>query len=135
MKKLLVSPMGEAVVPGRLPKTRKAKYPRLPFPTACVFQPFPARGDLVPLPHRTGPSHLGRDFGQMGLGQSGAHTAGRIIDVVAIDVDISVIVYVGGIIRIVAKRPQPPPRSRTTKTPDKRHSAMRFRTKTAFCRC
>ena len=113
--------MGEAVVPARLPKTRKAMKLRLPFPPAYVFPPFPTRGDLVPLPHSTDPPRLGQGFGQMGLGQSGANTATHGADIVAIDVEIAIIVDIGGIVTIVARRPQPPPR--TTKTPDKRHSA------------
>ena len=82
---------------------------------------------MVPLPHHADLSHLGQGFGQMGLGQSGANAAGVIVDIVAIDVDIAVIVDIGGIVRIVAGRPKPPPRSRITKTPDKLHIAMRFR--------
>ena len=75
----------------------------------------------------------------MRLGQGGANTAVVVVDVVAVDAGIAVVVDIGGIIAIVAGRPQPPPRSRKTKTrdawssskrialrpdPDKRHSAF-----------
>ena len=56
----------------------------------------------------------------MRLGQGGPNTTVVVVDVVAIDVDVAVVVDIGGIVAIVAGRPQPPPRSRTTKTPDKR---------------
>ncbi|MCL1997962.1 MAG: hypothetical protein FWG65_04260 [Turicibacter sp.] len=59
----------------------------------------------------------------MSLGQSGANSATRR-DIVAIHVDIAVLVDIGGIVRVVARRPQPPPRSRSTKSPNKRHSLI-----------
>ena len=54
----------------------------------------------------------------MGLGQSGANATLRPVYIVAIDVEVAVGVDIGGIIGIVAGRPQPPPRSRTTGTPE-----------------
>jgi len=71
---------------------------------------------------------MGRSFGQTGLGQSGAHATGAIVDIVAINVDIAIIIHDSGIFSIITGRPQPPPRRRTTKTPEKRLGATRFRT-------
>ena len=53
-------------------------------------------------------------------GQSGANTAGVIVDIVTIDVDIAVIVDIGGIVTVVAGRPKPPPRSPYNQNPRKR---------------
>jgi len=76
---------------------------------------FQAGGDLVPLPHSADPPNAGQGFGHMRSGQSGANTtptAASKPDIITIDVDIAIMVDIGGIIRVVAGRPQPPPRSR-----------------------
>ncbi|MCL2051843.1 MAG: hypothetical protein FWG91_08990 [Lachnospiraceae bacterium] len=57
----------------------------------------------------------------MGSGQSGANTTIVIVDIVAIHIDIAVVVDIGGIISIVAGRPQPPPTSPCNQNPRKRH--------------
>ena len=54
----------------------------------------------------------------MGLRQSRPDATTIIVDIVAVDVDTAVIVDIGGVVAIIAGRPQPPPRSRITKTPD-----------------
>jgi len=42
-------------------------------------------------------------------GQSGAHTAASIVYiVVAVNVDVAIIVDIGGVITIVSRRPKPP---------------------------
>ena len=112
---LCITPAGGAGCPA--PKNKKNELAAFLFPPACVFPPFPARGDLVPLPHCTDLPSLGQGFGHMGLGQSGANSAVVVVDIVAIDVDIAVIVDIGGIIAIIAGRPQPPPRRRYNQNP------------------
>ena len=53
----------------------------------------------------------------MGLGQSGTDAAVVVVDVVAIDVDVAVVVDIGGIVAVVAGRPKLPPRSRYNQNP------------------
>jgi hypothetical protein len=60
---------------------------------------------------------LEQGFGFLGLGQSGTNTAIVVVDIVAIRVDIAVIVDIGGVITVIAGRPQPPPRSRYNQNP------------------
>jgi hypothetical protein len=84
------------------------------FPDLSVKRGFDS---FAPL-HRPA-EHTARFRAEMGVGQSGAHTAGVIIYVVAIDVDIAVIIDVGGIIAVIAGRPKPPPPSPYNQNPRK----------------
>jgi len=122
------------VITIRPPKTKKHDYcvsvsTGMCFPVVSGKRGF---GSFVPS-HR--PAPLGTRFRANGLGQSGAYTACFIVDIVAIDVEFAVIVDIGGIITIVAGRAEPPPESRTTKTPDNAIAHSRLKATIAFCRC
>ena len=73
-------------------------------PTALMGY-FPAKGSGIPSPLGTGRRSHGQASGTQG--GNGAHTTGRIIDIVV--VERTVRIDVGGIVLIIAGRPQPPP--------------------------
>ena len=64
--------------------------------------------------------------------QSGADSIVIVVDIVAVLVDVAVIVDIGGIILIVAGRPQPPPAEEPIQSNPQITSR---RTIIVFCRC
>lgn len=56
----------------------------------------------------TDPFFLEQDFRLCSFMQIGANTNTIIVDIVAIPVHAAIVIHVGGIVTIVARRPQPP---------------------------
>ena len=104
------------------------------------FCPNGSEGNPIPLPHRTDLPHLEQGFRQMGVGQSGANTTRVVVDIVTIDIDVTIIVDIRGIVTVVAGRPKPPPARPYNQIPritplTQSSVSFCFRTVIAFYRC
>lgn len=90
---------------GAFPEDTEKEYSRPLSLTACIF---PVGWNLVPLHGSTDQFCKEHDFRLYRFMQIGTYGFIIVVDIVAIPVDVAIVIYIGCVITIVTRRPEPP---------------------------